>query len=122
MNGRERLMRLREVLCNVPKERFDIRAWASPCGSTACAIGWGCVDPVLNKEGLHFNINANIPTPIYHAHYGFDAVQVFFGMDADSVQHCFSPYEYKDYKGKVGPLDVVKRIDRYLETHNGQDS
>lgn len=63
----DRLNRLIEVLNEVQERRkaFDMSAWMSglksptttygevePCGTTACALGYAALDPVLQSQGL----------------------------------------------------------------------
>ena len=61
MTPRERLIRLAEVLEARPAEdpHFDLSIYAvfRGCHTTACAIGWGALDPILMKEGLRLTSN-----------------------------------------------------------------
>ena len=44
---KEKLLRLAEVLDQVPKAKFDMHAWR--CGTQACAAGWGVLKKVFTE-------------------------------------------------------------------------
>lgn len=64
----ERFEMLVEVLERAPDENFDIRSWGfslANCGTTACALGWAAIDPVLSKRlGIKMDCEGVIVTSI----------------------------------------------------------
>ena len=123
----ERLNILADFLDTVPTGKFKLANWASQqffeaggdvltlpdCGTTACAVGWGAQDPILKKMGLRLVCNDAYDVGIeYGALDDWDAVESFFGLNANQADHLFSDSEYED--DACGAKDVAARIREFV--------
>lgn len=92
----ERLQHLITILRQVPAEDFDMAVWK--CGTAACAVGWACLDPAFNEQGLSFAMPQELPT--YASSRGgmcvhWDAVEVFFDLSELQARRLFSWDAYR---------------------------
>lgn len=71
-------------------------------------IGWACTDPWFQRRGLVATKMGPKVVPTYAQHYGFTAVQLFFGLSPDDADHLFWPGEYEGIT--VTPEIVARRI------------
>ena len=114
--NKERLLRLaRDILPNVPEEKFNLKTWK--CGSAACAVGWAASDPQFKKEGFKLysglfgpDDNRQVFTPSYGDLGGWSAVEKFFGIDFDHAQYLFSDEAY----GSATKEHVIQRIEEFV--------
>lgn len=109
---KERLEQMVVMLRNLPPEKcenFDLTDWN--CGTSACAVGWACLDPVFIQQGLVFD-SLRI-TPEFMGNDGWYAVKAFFGIEFDQGRHLFDIGRYA--KGEhATPDDVADRIELFL--------
>lgn len=102
----ERLLKVHEVLRNVPDDRVDLHGWVgdpdergqSSCGTTACAVGWACTAPWFNERGLHLDDGK----PAFDCAFSWIAVERFFDLTEDEATALF--YAPLDYS-REGGLD-----------------
>ena len=120
-----RLNHLIDVLENVieAKKNFYIGTWLlnEECGTVACAVGWGALDPDFKKEGLKLeNIGEGVNlVPAYYEDFqryeGYRAVAQFFKIGRREAELLFDPYDYTDSSryyvyNYVTPEHVIARI------------
>lgn len=65
----DRMEKLASYLRTVPEEKFFFNSWfghidspndnPSECGTVACALGWACMIPEFNRDGLKARIPDN---------------------------------------------------------------
>ena len=125
--NKERLLRLaNEILPKVVEEKFDMGVWQ--CDTSACAMGWACMDPVFKSEGLQFNTASNYGNsgysvyPWFEGEVTFRAAAKFFGLSEKQAEYLFDPGSYQDaaYRNRkrinylgymmVAKEDVIERI------------
>jgi len=122
-----RVARLVEVLQGVEPGQFYMGAWArdygnnrkrkfdSGCGSTACAFGHACLDPVLIEQGLSMVMEGpnyegvRRGTPRYKHWKALDAAKEFFGLSHDMATQWFMPSRYR-YEDRDNLKLVTSRI------------
>lgn len=122
--NKERLTKLADFLDTVPEHKFDLESWRSDstgdeswealvddahllnfdCGTTGCAVGWACVMPEFQAEGLAWGVWG----PTATGYSGWFAVMDFFGLKRVDAEYLFSGSEYDDDAKK--PTDVAARI------------
>lgn len=97
------------------------------CGTAACAMGWACMIPEFQKEGLQlvcpeseYPRNKFQGTPIYNdgknVHSEFGACVEFFDITWKQAYYLFDPSEYDPkIQDTVRPRHVISRIDDVLE-------
>ncbi len=88
--GRKRMLVLAEFLrTRVPKEHFYMGSFSScvdrktgitGCGATACALGWATQIPSFKRAGF-VQTNKNNFVPKYKQRSGFEAAELFLGID-----------------------------------------
>ena len=118
--NKERLLRLADVILpKVSKENFDMSYWE--CGTTACAIGWACQDPVFKVEGFKLKkvrYDDTWKVPFYEGVEGrltrWFAIQRFFEIGLLDAQYLFNGIKYHGETGlrckDVPPEAISKRI------------
>ena len=106
----ERLKHLSDILKNVKPKNFDLSNWH--CGTTACAVGHACMDPVFNKQGLRF-LKSYPYTPTYKGIYSWGAVEEFFGLSEEQAEHLFAAGEYS-MEDWGNPEAVRERIEELI--------
>jgi|SRR6185437_8822776 len=115
MNGRERLLRLANVvLPNVSHDEFDMTVW--DCGTVACAAGHAARDPVLAAEGLSVEWTSDrsqAATVRYQQSQGTYALERFFELPPWRAELIFLPACYAA-PSAINPSDVRGRILAYL--------
>lgn len=117
-----RLNRLIEVLENVASKGrgFDMGVWChkTPCSTTACAVGWGAMDPVLRAQGLGLvkfkGVLHRRYEPTYRGNASIWAVMAFFGLTWGEAERLFTPGTYPT---GVSPDMVADRIRALIATH-----
>jgi hypothetical protein len=122
MTHRERLERLLFLLEQEQEKPpvariFDITEWEGHCGTSACAVGIACMDPVLKAEGLHLGETPHgvYLVPMFEGFVGFDAAREFFGLGhfSDALR-LFDGDEYPT-PDDVEISEVIERIEETLE-------
>lgn len=112
--NKERLLRLaEEILPNVPEDNFNLATWKerNECGTTACAIGWACLDEQFNEEGLTYD--EIYATPRYNNHLFWRAVREFFGLTQEQACDLFMEGGY-DVEKRYHRRAVMDRIKMYV--------
>jgi hypothetical protein len=92
---------------------FDLGEWG--CGTTACAIGLAVATREFEAEGfksysphcLARGAEAGY-LPIYQDYDGWEAIQIFFGIDGKTSHYFFSLTDYS-IGSKRGP-EVAKKV------------
>jgi hypothetical protein len=111
--NRERLQQMVVMLRGLPpekRENFDMEDWN--CGTTACAVGWACLDPVFIEQGLHLDYLRIAPQ--FEGGNGWYAVKHFFGVTFEQARYLFDINHYT--KGcKTEPDEVADRIESFLK-------
>ncbi len=110
----ERLQHLITILQNVKPETFDLSTWH--CGTVACAVGHACLDPVFLRQGLSLTAvrgSHSLKRPNYGPMAGWEAVELFFGLDQCQAAHLFSISKYDSCS--VTTQDVIKRIESLIK-------
>lgn len=110
--SRERLLKVAEVLENLPKKRkFNRANWfegfPGECGTAACAIGYATLDPWFKKRGFGCD---NIE-PIYRESEGWSAVHEFFRLNEDQSDWLFALENY----ARGNRYDVIRRIRKFVK-------
>jgi hypothetical protein len=155
----KRLRRLQEVLHAVHRQRkpFALDNWVArgyvnggtvtakglerTCGTVCCAVGWGALDPELQKQGLKAvayakwgpdSLGRRDPVVVtsarqfrgldekYHVEvaicYGdqtdSEAIKRFFGVTEAATDWLFYPHAYPE--GMITPAMVIERIERVI--------
>lgn len=123
----ERLKHLQEVLSKVPEGALAMDKWSNSCGTSACAVGWSCMDPNFKDQGLSLSTVKSIFTgdnlllPSFEGETGWDAVEKFFDLDFRVAELLFCEENYFNDSREVfvrcgelipniTPEDVIKRI------------
>lgn len=124
----ERLKHLQEILKNVPEESLDMETWSNECGTSACAVGWSCMDKKFQEQGLSLEKRErsfigleSVMVPFYKGISGWEAVEDFFDLDSTQSGVLFDMMAYDngtrevvlngdDLVTNITPQDVIKRI------------
>ncbi len=141
----DRLLKLAEVLDNVPVEKFDFGSWGKfnskgnfdlSCGSTACAIGWASTIPEFQELGLKIcyanNSGVRVPAyfrtalwrPLFQGRVDFDAVAELFDISPGDAWILFAPasdnYESEDgfLSEDATPQQVAAHIRAYVNNNS----
>ncbi|MCY1464232.1 hypothetical protein D9M71_822310 [compost metagenome] len=98
-----------------PDEHFDLDLWydEGTCGTTACAVGWACLDPWFNDQGLMLNRDTIFEDPQFGELRQWEAVCAFFGISQGQAEHLFFYLSYAANERR-NPLAVVARIEGML--------
>lgn len=113
--GRGKLLELAEALETVKLPgRFDMASmWIEkkPCGTTACALGWGV------ELGLLPGMAIEEQRPTYEGFTGYEAIMGYFGLDDDEQGHLFQPitYDNGEYPRPIPPTRVADRIRQFVK-------
>lgn len=124
---KNRLLKLADLLDNIPKKKFNLREWATvigseihadtsqikECGFAGCAVGWATTIPSFNRAGLRPIRNAARYVVKGRGYYGWEAPMMFFGVDGDDANYLFS-MDYYDRGSKTTPKTVARRIRHYV--------
>jgi hypothetical protein len=108
----ERLQQMVTMLRGLPEEKrenFNLTDWN--CGTTACAVGWACLDPVFIEQGLTFD-SLRI-APEFMGNDGWYAVKTFFDITFDQSRKLFDIGYYEKGAG-TGPDEVADRIEAFI--------
>lgn len=123
--GHKRLLKLVDILRQVPRKQFDMSVWCTDdeCGTVACAAGWACMDPDFRRAGLSFS-KRNDSGPWR----GFDrapsltlkdgtvvndewcALEQFFDLTNDEAEYLFMPHLGKPNTPKA----VATRMEKFV--------
>jgi hypothetical protein len=113
-----RLLKVARILDSVPEEKFNLSFWkaVTPCGTTACAVGWAATDPSFKKAGLRLSLPAKpwvnkFAQIKYQCYLGWEAVEEFFHLDEHEARRLFSP-DY--YTGNPTTQEVATRIRNFV--------
>lgn len=122
--GRERLREFeREVLAKIPPDRFNIQVFVSTeneCGTVACAMGWAAMYPPFVELGFRvarlekFSTIELWDNEVKWRRYGFEAVQVFFGLEPYEAAWLFHGKTYNENE-EVELSEVQERVREFLE-------
>jgi len=104
---------LQEDDASEPRPGFHLRAWN--CGTTACAVGHACLNPVFQKQGLRFGLRHG--NPIYDEYDSWYAVERFFGLSERQATYLFYDEEYPDQGKDTTAAEVADRIESFLAEH-----
>jgi hypothetical protein len=111
---KERLEQMVTMLRNLPPDGevgFNLTGWH--CGTTACAVGHACLNPVFQEQGLSLVKDRAVLLPFYAGNRGWDAVRSFFGIDADDDAFLFRSWKYA--KGsETTAVEVADRIAEFI--------
>ncbi len=115
--NRHRLEVLSKFLRTVPVEEFDIETWRSPCGTTACAVGWACTIPEFKEAGLLLRADDDgLFEPVFLTPNGelidWIAVENFFDITRWAALSLFHYDAYAEFD--LTPSDVADKIDTLL--------
>jgi hypothetical protein len=116
--NRERLEQMVAMLRELPPETFNLTNWQ--CGTTACAVGHACLNPVFKEQGLNLRIDENGVTPAFEGALGWFAVEKFFGLNEERANHFFHRWEYPNL-GKTTAAEVADRIESFLQNAEGSN-
>ena len=97
------------------------------CGTSACALGWAALNPEFNKLGLKMEwyrtvysdlkeTQRFIGSVVYKGDSDFDAAAEFFGIDDESANYLFDPWEYDYDVNEIAREVVSARIREFVET------
>jgi hypothetical protein len=111
----ERLNHLITILRGVPPVNFDLQSWK--CGTSACAVGWACQDPVFKEQGLHLKDFGKTHMPTYGKHSSWDAVCEFFDLAQPDALRVFDPCAYPYHGIDVKPEQVIFRIENLIKEY-----
>lgn len=106
--NRERLQQMVTMLRELPEETFNLDAWT--CGTSACAVGWACVNPVFTEQGLK---RRHTGAPEFMGLSSWDAVEAFFELKMHQSSYLFDICEYPKEAGTT-PDEVADRIESFL--------
>lgn len=135
---KKRLLALAKFLRKVPDKQFDLGTWrennfeddyslvadstkgyqitsAPSCGTTACAVGWGCAMPEFQKLGLKMILDPDEFSnfyPKFKEFTGFEAVSEFFGISDREARYIFTIDAYGDEP--ISAKDVAARIEKFV--------
>ncbi|MBF3563881.1 hypothetical protein ISF73_11190 [Burkholderia pseudomallei] len=134
----ERLKMLSSMLKTVNPNHFDLGDWVdSPwstreaiaipnddlrqrivdCGTTACAVGWACMMPEFQAQGLNYKWDtvcySSALSPTYEGEESWLAVCNFFEIDRPTADYLFSHHEYEVGRA-TEPSEVAERIDALI--------
>jgi hypothetical protein len=90
------------------------------CGTTCCALGWACLDPHFQEEGLYIRTDADVPT--FEDEVGCKAAATFFDISFDQATRVFIPESYEPFFEELNlkrpediqPKHVIDRINELL--------
>jgi hypothetical protein len=107
--NKERLQQMVTMLRGLPEEnQFNLEIWS--CGTSACAVGWACVNPVFIEQGLK---RRHTGAPEFKGLTSWDAVEAFFEINLDESEHLFDYGTYPKFCG-TGPGEVADRIEAFI--------
>ena len=113
--NRERLQQMVTMLRELPATNhigFDLGDWY--CGTTACAVGHACLDPVFREQGLTLRQDFDGVCPVFGVHDGWDAVEMFFELSTAEAENLFYRPTYPEYGANTTPAHVADRIEELL--------
>lgn len=131
MTPDERMLTLADLLdanaANEKGAKFDLSDWGSnasgnifpiDCGTTVCAIGLGCLSPVLQKEGLKYETSGIRFFPRFDGRGGIGAINIFFGLRGMEFDDLFQPEcaqrRGDPTKGADAERRVAQRIRKFV--------
>lgn len=100
------------------KRKFSLSSWYQHLigsdgivyGTTACALGEAGLIPEFRKLGLKSEIDGGV---YFQEKEGFEAAEVFFGLDMDESLHLFAPTHYWPDQLR-SPRAVARKIRRLI--------
>lgn len=109
--NKERLSQMVTMLRNLPEEsdlEFHLADWN--CGTSACAVGHACLNPVFNEQGLK---GTAWGAPRFNGYTSWDAVHRFFCLSTEDARHLFSDDRYPKGGGTTAN-QVADRIEAFI--------
>jgi len=122
--NKERLLVLANFLDGLKPEELHMPGWGgtTECGTVACAAGWATKIKEFNDAGYVKNPRFLFLEPALLEHgmvaeTGWDAIQVFFGLDRHQATHIFLDASYLQHPNwpDLLPADVSSRIRKLVE-------
>ena len=116
--NRERLQQMVTMLRELPVDGmigFDLANWYDadhPCGTAACAVGHACLNPVFNAQGLTLDRGILFESPKFGDSHGWDAVEVFFGLEPSDAKFFFCEDSYEERAPTA--VQVADRVERFM--------
>lgn len=80
------------------------------CGTSACAVGYACLDERFNAQGL---VLGRFNDPCYRTSACWDAVERFFEIDGVASIHLFSEGTYPNHGSTTLP-EVIERLEAFI--------
>jgi hypothetical protein len=111
--NRERLQQMVTMLRGLPPESevaFNLETWN--CGTSACAVGHACLNPVFKNQGLQWD--DILFDPVYEGSYGWLAVERFFDISEGRAEHLFADWRHPT-GGETTANEVADRIELFLK-------
>jgi hypothetical protein len=114
-----RLLKLADLLDGVPPSQFDMGAWKSPCGTTCCAMGWGCTIPSFRKAGLKLTLDGEDDSIHRDYYLAYEPPGQDFFLNGLWAAADFFDISYLEAKAlfitdkKEKPKTVAKRIRKF---------
>lgn len=115
----QRLKRLITVLENLRPEQFNIRTFGreTNCGTVACAVGWGALDPELMSQGLSAE-PGSIGNYIRFGGLKYNAaIQAFFDLDVWQTRIFYRDHYCRGGTWPDTPVttqDVIRAIEHLI--------
>lgn len=109
MSGNSRLVRLKGIIENAPKQDFGMNAWK--CGTVYCAFGHACLDEEFIGMGLEMIMSKDdVPIPAFEGNLEYRAAMAFFNIDRYQAYLIFNPSSYTD-EYVISKESVIKNIE-----------
>lgn len=106
-----RLLRLAEILDDVPPERFDLWLYSSDdCGTVACALGHAAVDREFNREGFKLELIDDYLQPVYCGEKGVLAAKRFFDLEGGVLGRLFYSTQARQTYGCGSSMVTPKMV------------
>jgi hypothetical protein len=103
------------VLPAVKEENFDLRVWQ--CGTSACALGWGCMYKPFQEEGLR--LSTKTAYPLYKESKGIEAAEEFFELNYKEARDLFYRSHYNQENPTVN--DVITKIKKVIKKKKDEE-
>jgi hypothetical protein len=111
---------LRDVEAN--QLPFRTEAWfidgnnASDCTTAACAAGWLCRDPRMQKLGLKIAQNGDISYPEFDTSVGFSAMAKLLKIQSSDSEYLFYRSSYSAAQVTAGM--IADRMEQMINNYN----
>lgn len=119
----QRLKRLIKVLEGLRPEQLDLNVYAkkTDCGTVACAVGWGAMDPELASQGLE--LRGCVSDKVFYISFdgedGRSAIKSFFGLSWSDTRIFYGEHYLKEsyshyWQPDITAQDVIMEIKNLL--------